>query len=292
MKSLTVAQCLRQAVLLQHTSDSPRLDVELLLAQVLQKSRTFLFTWPETLLTEHQQQAFEVALQRRLQGEPVAHILGEREFWSLPITVNATTLIPRPDTELLVATALEIFADDDKNRPRQVLDLGTGTGAIALALASEKPGWQCVGVDRVAGAVELACHNRQKLGLLNTAFFQSDWFEALAAADGEPQRFDMIISNPPYIDPQDPHLQQGDVRFEPLSALVAEQQGLADIQTIVATAPIFLKAEGWLLLEHGYDQGEAVRSLLAARGFQQGETRKDYGNNDRLTLGQWPGHLL
>lgn len=285
---LTVAQYLRQAVQLQALSDSPRLDVELLLAWVLQKNRTFLFTWPETLLSEAQQLQFDSAFQRRLQGEPVAHILGEREFWSLPISVNATTLIPRPDTELLVATALEIFADDDKNRPRQLLDLGTGTGAIALALASEKPGWQCVGVDRVADAVALAEFNRNKLSLPNAHFLQSNWFEAIAAeANGDSSAFDIIVSNPPYIDPQDPHLQQGDVRFEPLSALVAEQQGLADIQFIIEQSPAFLRPGGWLLIEHGYDQGDAARALFTARGFQHCETRKDYGGNDRVTLGQW-----
>lgn len=282
---LTVAECLRQAVQLQTLSDSPRLDIELLLAWVLQKNRTFLFTWPETQLTDEQQLQFAEAFSRRLQGEPIAHILGEREFWSLPISVNATTLIPRPDTELLVATALEIFADDAKDVQRKLLDLGTGTGAIALALASEKPAWQCTGVDRVADAVALAEFNRDKLSLPNVRFLQSNWFDAIAAEEGSV--FDMIVSNPPYIDPQDPHLQQGDVRFEPLSALIAEQQGLADIRFIVERAPAFLQPGGWLLIEHGYDQGDAVQALFVARGFHCCATRKDYGDNDRVTLGQW-----
>lgn len=282
---LTIAHCLRQAVQLQTLSDSPRLDIELLLAWVLQKNRTFLFTWPETPLTAAQQLQFNEAFNRRLQGEPIAHILGEREFWSLPISVNATTLIPRPDTELLVATALEIFADDAKDVQRKLLDLGTGTGAIALALASEQPAWQCTGVDRVADAVALAEFNRDKLSLPNARFLQSNWFGAIAAE--ESRAFDIIVSNPPYIDPQDPHLQQGDVRFEPLSALIAEQQGLADIHFIVEQAPAFLQPGGWLLIEHGYDQGVAVQALFAARGFQHCETRKDYGDNDRVTLGQW-----
>lgn len=282
---ITIAQCLRQAVQLQTLSDSPRLDIELLLAWVLQKNRTFLFTWPETQLTDAQQLQFNDAFNRRLQGEPIAHILGEREFWSLPISVNATTLIPRPDTELLVATALELFIDDAKDVHRKLLDLGTGTGAIALALASEKPAWQCVGVDRIADAVALAEFNRDKLSLPNARFLQRNWFDAVAKESGS--AFDIIVSNPPYIDPQDPHLQQGDVRFEPLSALVAEQQGLADIRFIVEQAPAFLHPGGWLLIEHGYDQGEEVRALFAARGFQCCATRKDYGDNDRVTLGQW-----
>lgn len=282
---ITIAQCLRQAVQLQTLSDSPRLDIELLLAWVLQKNRTFLFTWPETQLTDAQQLQFNDAFNRRLQGEPIAHILGEREFWSLPISVNATTLIPRPDTELLVATALELFIDDAKDVRRKLLDLGTGTGAIALALASEKPAWQCVGVDRIADAIALAEFNRDKLSLPNARFLQSNWFDTVAKESGS--AFDIIVSNPPYIDPQDPHLQQGDVRFEPLSALVAEQQGLADIRFIVEQAPAFLQSGGWLLIEHGYDQAAAVQALFTARGFQYCATRKDYGDNDRVTLGQW-----
>lgn len=280
---ITVAQCLRDAQALRPVSDSPRLDIELLLAAVLKKNRTFLFTWPETELTAEQQQQFQQFFARRLTGEPVAHILGEREFWSLPLSVNATTLIPRPDTEILVSQALVRFEDDAPNRVRQVLDLGTGTGAIALALASEHPSWQCIGVDRMADAVALAEHNARKLNIANAHFFRSDWFAAVPT-----NRFDCIVSNPPYIDPQDPHLQQGDVRFEPYSALVAERNGLADIETIVQRSPDYLCDGGWLLIEHGYDQSAAVRELLSQRGFISVFTEKDYGDNDRVTGGQYP----
>lgn len=261
--------------------DSPtaRLDAELLLAAALGKPRSYLRTWPEHEPGAEQQAAFAAMLERRRAGEPVAYILGHQGFWSLDLEVAPHTLIPRPDTELLVETALQLAPAT----PLRVLDLGTGTGAIALALASERGGWQVTGVDRIAEAVELAERNRQRLGLTNAVFRQSSWFAGLAG-----ERFGLILSNPPYIAASDRHLGEGDVRFEPLSALVAGADGLDDIRQIVAQAPQHLEAGGWLLLEHGYDQAAAVRGLLAAAGFTRVDSRRDLGGHERISLGQWP----
>lgn len=283
-ESLTIAVCLRLAQQLTAVSESPRLDIEILLAHILQKDRTFLFTWPETALTREQEDQFTAAFERRLGGEPVAHIIGQREFWSLPLFVNNTTLIPRPDTELLVETILNLFASDVHNQPRQVLDLGTGTGAIVLALAHEKKHWHCLGVDNQPDAVQLAQRNRDHLQLHNVTIRQSDWFTAVDQTD-----FDVIVSNPPYIAADDPHLQQGDVRFEPLSALVADNQGFRDIENIVQQAKHYLLPNGWLLIEHGYQQGLAVRRLFEQSGYAAIQTLSDLGGNERVTLGKKAG---
>lgn len=282
MNLLTIANCLQKSAQLAELSDSPRLDIEILLTHILQKNRTYLFTWPEQKLTAEQAQKFNEYFARRLTGEPVAHIIGQREFWSLPLMVNNYTLIPRPDTELLVEAALGLFADDESNKSRRLLDLGTGTGAIVLALAHEKKSWQCVGVDKELAAVELAEKNRVQLKLSNVKIHQSDWFSVLA----NEMLFDIIVSNPPYIDPNDEHLSEGDVRFEPLSALIADNNGLADLEFIIAHAPKYLTANGWLLVEHGYDQGAAVRSLFASNQFDQVNTLRDFGGNERVTLGR------
>lgn len=278
----SIQQCLQRAPELTVASDSPRLDVEILLAAVLEKSRTWLFTWPEKILTDVQYARFNDFFQRRLAGEPVAHIIGQREFWSLPLLVDSSTLIPRPDTELLVEAVLDLFAQDNPAQARRLLDLGTGTGAIVLALASEKKSWQCVALDNAAAAVALAKKNCAHLQLANVQIIHSDWFAALPPTAS----FDVIVSNPPYIDPQDPHLQQGDVRFEPLSALVADNQGLADLELIVSQAVAYLAKDGWLAVEHGYDQGAAVRELFLSEGYREVVTRRDLGGNERVTLGQ------
>lgn len=260
-------------------SPTPRLDAELLLAQALGKSRGYLHTWPEREPEAPQLERYQAALARRRSGEPVAYILGRQGFWSLDLDVASHTLIPRPDTELLVETALALLPAT----PLQVLDLGTGTGAIALALACERPAWQVTGVDRVPEAVALAQGNGTRLQLANARFAESCWFSALAG-----QRFQLIVSNPPYIAAADPHLSQGDVRFEPSSALVAGIDGLDDIRLIIEQAPEHLLAGGWLLLEHGFDQAEAVRELLAQRGFTAVDSRRDLGGHQRISLGQWP----
>lgn len=264
------------------SSDSARLDAELLLGQVLGKSRTYLYTWPERALTTGERQQFQQLLARREGGEPVAHILGQREFWSLPIQVNNTTLIPRPDTELLVEVALACLEAGGAH-PGRILDLGTGSGAIALALASELPPWDVVAVDRVEQAVSLAEHNRQQLGITNMSVQRSDWFSCVSG------RFDLIVSNPPYIAAEDPHLHQGDVRFEPHSALVAGSEGLADLAMIIDQAPGFLKDDGWLWLEHGWQQGPAVRELLQGKGYIAVRSEADLGGHERVTGGQWCG---
>ncbi|MDM9653316.1 peptide chain release factor N(5)-glutamine methyltransferase [Pseudomonas wenzhouensis] len=258
-------------------SPTPRLDAELLLADALGKPRSYLRTWPEHELEDEQLARFKTSLQRRRQGEPVAYILGHQGFWSLDLEVAPHTLIPRPDTELLVETALELLPA----MPLSVLDLGTGTGAIALALASERPAWQVTGVDRVADAVALAERNRLRLQLDNASFLHSHWFSALAG-----QRFALILSNPPYIRADDQHLAQGDVRFEPSSALVAGCDGLDDIRAIIQAAPAHLLPGGWLLLEHGFDQAEAVRALLAAGGFAEVHSWRDLAGHERISLGR------
>ncbi len=276
----TVESAIHSAtLLLQNSTDSAKLDAQVLLLDVLQKPRSYLFSWPEKHLTAQQQQLFDSYCQRRLKGEPVAHITGTREFWSLPLQVNATTLIPRPDTETLVEVALDLPLNDDA----KVLDLGTGTGAIALALASEKSNWQITGVDRIAQAVALSTINKQRLGLQHVTFLQSNWFSEVSN-----QKFDLIVSNPPYIEHDDEHLNQGDVRFEPRSALVADDDGMADIKHIITQARDYLAPNGYLLFEHGYQQSTKVHSFFAQMAYTNILTVKDLANNDRVTFAQWP----
>ncbi|MFQ2152224.1 peptide chain release factor N(5)-glutamine methyltransferase [Aeromonas sanarellii] len=259
------------------SGESPRADADALLCHLLDCRRGYLMTWPERELDAAQQATLAGWLARRLQGEPIAHLIGEREFWSLPLKVSPATLIPRPDTEVLVEQALARLPPG----PCALLDLGTGTGAIALALKSERPDADVWAVDRMPEAAALARANSAALGLPVTVR-DGSWFEPLSGAP----RFAMIVSNPPYIDGGDPHLDEGDVRFEPRSALVADEQGLADIRLIVAGAPAHLVPGGWLLLEHGWEQGALVRQLLLQHGYDQVETVRDYGDNERVTLGR------
>ncbi|WP_313081251.1 peptide chain release factor N(5)-glutamine methyltransferase [Atlantibacter sp.] len=268
---------LRQAAARLVDSESPRRDAEILLGLVTGKARTFILAFGETQLSEAQLTELDALLARRAAGEPVAYLTGVREFWSLPLMVSPATLIPRPDTECVVEQALARLPAE----PCRILDLGTGTGAIALALASERPDCQVVAVDKVLDAVDLAQRNAARLNIANIDIRQSDWFSAVQG-----DRFQLIVSNPPYIDSEDRHLQQGDVRFEPLSALVASDAGLADIDYLIREARGFLEPGGWLVLEHGWQQGEAVRALFHQAGFLAVETGLDYGGNERLTMGQ------
>jgi release factor glutamine methyltransferase len=279
MSGLSIAQAMAYRSQLAGQSDSAELDTALLLCRCLNKSRSYLYSWPERELTATELQQFQALFARRLAGEPIAHILGCRDFWSLTLAVSPASLIPRPDTECLVECALEIIRSHDQP---QILDLGTGTGAIALAVASERSDAQLLGVDYLAEAVALAESNRVAHGLTNVAFLQSNWFTELAG-----RQYQMIVSNPPYIDPDDPHLSSGDVRFEPRSALVAADGGMADIKHIVQLAPSYLLPGGVLLLEHGFQQAAAVRHLLEGRGFSGIESRRDYGGNERMTMGIW-----
>jgi release factor glutamine methyltransferase len=256
------------------------LESRLLLGHCLGKPQSWLYAWPEASIDAPIISRYRALLERRRAGEPVAYLLGEREFWSLPLQVSPACLIPRPETELLVqwALALPLVAS------AAVLDLGTGSGAIALALASERPQWCLSAVDSSAEAVALARHNAQRLGLARVQVLVSDWFEAVAG-----RRFDLLLSNPPYIDAADPHLGRGDLRFEPRTALVSAEAGLADLRRLVEQAPAFLHPGGYLLLEHGCTQGAAVRALLQARGFAAVQTRTDLAGLERATGGCWCG---
>lgn len=269
-----------QANLAQDPYLNPKGDANLLLQAVTKRSKSAIFAFGETVLTDEELHALELLLARRLQGEPMAYILGVREFWSLPLQVSPATLIPRPDTERLVEEALDWAYKRLKTQENlQILDLGTGTGAIALALASELgESAQIIGVDFQPDAVKLAEQNRQQLGFAQARFMQSNWFENL-----KNQRFDLIVSNPPYIDEQDENLSIGDVRFEPLTALVATQNGLSDLQKIIENAPLYLNTQGALMLEHGWQQAQAVQQCFASSLWEQIETVQDYAGHDRVT---------
>lgn len=260
-------------------SDSAKIDAAVLLCHALAKPRSYLLTWPEKALTQEQFFAFENLLEQRVSGKPVAYIVGEREFWSLALKVSPYTLIPRPDTERLVEVALQYL----ENNAGKVLDLGSGTGAIALAIASERTDLQVIGVDLQPEAAALGKENAEKHSIKNAEFRCGSWFDPVKPDE----KFSLIVSNPPYIDEQDPHLSQGDVRFEPASALVAAEQGLADIRHIASEALAFLAANGWIAFEHGYAQGAAVRQLLLDLGYRHVATEQDYAGQDRVTSGQY-----
>ncbi|PLA73873.1 peptide chain release factor N(5)-glutamine methyltransferase [Hydrogenovibrio sp. SC-1] len=260
-------------------SDTIALDAELLLGFVLNKSRTYLYTWPETLLTEAQHTQYEQLLAQRLAGKPIAYLTGERAFFGLDLYVSEATLIPRPDTEILVETALEKMAIKN-DQAWSFCDLGTGSGAIACALKHQQPNCDATAIDFSQAALEVAQKNAQRHQLC-ISFKQGDWFQPVID-----QSFDLIVSNPPYIESEDPHLNQGDVRFEPETALVSGSDGLEDIRKLIFQAPMHLKANGWLILEHGYQQAKPVQALFQQAGFRHIETRQDYGHRPRITLGQ------
>lgn len=258
-------------------SDSPQLDAQVLLAHVLDRNRSWLVAWSDHKLTREQQRTFEVLCARRERGEPIAYLLGRRGFWSFELDVSPAVLIPRPETELLVELALRIGAA----LQGKVADLGTGSGAIALALAAERPDWQVYATELSAAAQSVAAANFRRAAYPNLHLLAGSWCEPLPGDD-----YVLIASNPPYIDVADPHLDRGDVRFEPRSALVAPQQGLADLGAIAGEARARLVPGGWLLLEHGWEQGPSVRGLLASLGYTEISTHRDYGNHERVTVGR------
>lgn len=271
-----VAQLVKQTSLRLSSQPEARLEAEILLAYCLEKPRVFLYTWPDHLITIEQQIKFEGLISRRSEGEPIAYILGYQEFWSLTLRVSPATLIPRSETELLVEQTLALITE---NNNLSILDLGTGSGAIALAIATERPACKVTATDYSTATLDIAKSNSEKHHITNVRFIQSNWLSALTG-----ECFDIVVSNPPYIVQNDPHLQQGDLPYEPRNALVSRDNGLADIKTIIREAHQHLKPDGWLLLEHGYNQAKKVRALFEKQGFQSIRTESDYGGQPRVTI--------
>jgi len=273
-----VSQLLKQATLsLQHQIEA-RLEAEILLAFCIQKTRVFLHTWPEHPVTPAQLVEFRQFVARRRKGEPIAYILGHQEFWSLNLDVNPATLVPRSETELLVEQSL-LHIPKDSNFA--IVDLGTGSGAIALAIATERPTCTVTATDHCTEALTVAKKNAAKHGITNVRFIQSDWFGAL-----ESKVFDIIVTNPPYIAPDDPHLNQGDLPYEPDTALASSDNGLADIKRIIGESRNHLKPGGWILFEHGYNQAQEVAILLKQHAYQSIHTELDYAGHPRVTMAQ------
>lgn len=264
-----------------HLSESktPQLDAEILLAHVLNVPRTYLYTWPDKVLEKSQIEKFESYIERRAKGEPIAYIIEQKSFWSfLDLKVTPDVLIPRPETELLIEQALTLFPEDKLSK--QVADLGTGSGAIALALAAERPYWQIMATDYSADSLAIARENIKYFGFHRIQCCQGDWCQPL------PHRhFDLIVTNPPYISKKELPSLQKEIQFEPLKALVAEQDGLADILVIIEQARFYLKKNGWLILEHGYTQGEKVRRLLVEYDYSDVNTRYDLQGTERISFG-------
>lgn len=279
MCASTIKSLLQEASSRLHSSsDSPRLDAELILAYCLNKDRTYLHTWPEQAPDNPLVERFWQYIEKRLDQYPVAYITGRQSFWSFELNVTPEVLIPRPETELLVETALTLLKNQQQPK---ILDLGTGSGAIALALASERTDAELVATDKSAAALEVARQNAVTLELSpRIRFIQSDWFENIGN-----EKFDLIVSNPPYIDPDDGHL-TGSIRHEPQCALVAQQHGYDDLIKLIKAAPHFLEKDGWLLLEHGFEQAEKTRDCLTSAGFKQVNTGKDLAGQDRISFGQ------
>lgn len=277
---MNIKQVLRQATqTLTATSSSAVIDAELLLLHALQQSRIFLYSHPEYTLTPKEAERFEQYLMKRKEGIPIAYILGIKEFWSLPLAVNNHTLIPRPDTELLVSIVLE-YLPNKVSSEQKILDLGTGSGAIALALAKERPDWEIVATDVDSETIDTAAKNSATLKLRNVSFIESHWFEHLPKTI-----FSAIVSNPPYIAEGDPHLTQGDLRFEPQHALTSGFDGLDALRIIIRQSRHYLRPGGFLLVEHGYDQKQSVQSLFSKYGYKDIQSYQDIQGHDRATLG-------
>lgn len=267
-----------KALLYEHC-DTPRIDAEILIGHVTKQPLSWLISYGDSIASAEHIKQFYKLVNERQSGQPIAYLIGERDFWTLSLSVDSNVLIPRPDTETLVEAALPLLANSDDTN---VLDLGTGSGAIALSLAKELPKANVTAVDMHSNALNVAKKNAAKNNISNVSFVQSNWFESL----DDSLQYDLIASNPPYIEPNNPHLNQGDLRFEPTTALVAQDNGLADLSNIIQTAPQFLKDNGWLIVEHGYNQASAVEHLFKQSGFTQISLHKDLNNLARCTLGQ------
>lgn len=274
----TIKQLLADGKAALSESDSARLDAEVLLACVLKRTRSWLYAWPDFIPALPEQHLYMEFIRQRQEGTPVGYLTGRKEFWDMELEVNDEVLIPRPETETLVETALEKLGDQPQAR---IADLGTGTGAIALALAGEKQGWRITATEISLKALALAQKNAKKFQIENVEFVEGDWIVPL----GEEQ-YDAILSNPPYVDVDDPHLKQGDLRFEPSHTLISADNGLADIRKIVTGSPHNLKPGGWLMVEHAYNQGEAVRKIFTEAGLTEIETVRDLSGNERVTIGR------
>lgn len=276
---MNIQQALQQATTgLNKTSPSASIDAQVLLTFILDCNTAHLVAWPEKDLSADQESTYLHLIQQRQQGTPVAHLTGSREFWSLNFQVNDSTLIPRPETETLVEYILENF---DHEKKIKLLDMGTGSGAIALSIASEKPDWEILGSDISKQAIQLADNNKIKQQTSNCIFIHSNWFNNISAID-----FDIIVSNPPYIANDDPHLSQGDVRFEPKSALTSGDTGMDDIKHLCAHAKNHLKNNGWLIVEHGYNQKQLVADCFSNHDFTEIEQRQDLSGHTRMTAGK------
>ncbi len=278
MISLSIAHLLKQAQ--SHHPEIPALEIRLLLQHVLNVDRAWVIAHQNDALEANIHAEFQALLERRVAGEPLAYIVGCREFYGLKLKVTPDTLIPRADTETLVEATLE---KADIQAACRILDLGTGSGAIALAVAKHLPQAQVLAVDASERALNIAHENAQMLDIKNVSFLQSDWFGALSG-----ELFDVIVSNPPYIEESDPHLQQEDLRFEPMTALVAGKDGLEDLRVIIGGAKDYLKPHGWLMLEHGYNQSRGVRQLMREAGFVEIAHKFDLAGIARVTLARWP----
>ena len=276
--ALTIKQAITSSKSILGASEEARTDAEILLAFLLKRSKAYLYTHPEEILSETEINLFNELIEKRRQGMPIAYLTGTREFWSLPLKVSEATLIPRPETELLVELTLDLLGSIES---AQILDLGTGTGAIALALAKEKPNWKILACDKSDEALQIAKENAHQLQITNVEFIHSDWFTAIPIAT----QFHGIVSNPPYIASDDPHLEQGDLRFEPLSALASGQDGLRDLHLIIKQSISRLKKNGLLLVEHGYDQKNAVNALFRKYGYKEVKCWQDWQSNDRISGG-------
>ncbi len=267
------------SVALENISPSTTIDCEILLAHALQKDRSFLFTWPERNLSEKEYFVATSLLERRRNGEPIAYIIGRKDFWDFQLAVTPATLIPRPETELIIETAIELSTS---NEFCLIADLGTGSGAIAIAIAREMPCAKVFAVDLCSDAVKIAEKNALNLNVHNVAFYTGSWFTPLNG-----NKFDLIVSNPPYVKEDDPHLRHGDLRFEPKTALASGENGLDDILSITTDSINHLNSGGWLVFEHGFEQKQGVQEILINYGFSSVRTIKDIQCHDRVSLGQY-----